>query len=182
MESEVAQIKRDRSLELGRWLFGFFLMTLILPLLLILLLPPDHRADGVAALGSVPLIEYMAVGVGIGLGVNPFVSFLLTLLPCVGICMLVTGLLSYFSEGSERATRFLAKVQMRIDRYPKLRKYGVVSSAIFVIFTGVYIGPGISFLLGWSRFRSLLFMTLGVGLITTVIGLGTMGVLDLFFI
>jgi uncharacterized membrane protein len=182
MESDPGLDGRDRNLELARWVMGFCLLTFILPLLLILLLPPDQRADGVATLGSVPIIEYMAVGVGIGLGVNPLVSFLLTLLPCVGICMLVTGLVGYFVDRSERATRFLSKVQKKIDKYPKLKRYGVVSSMVFVIFTGVYIGPGISFILGWPKVRSIFFMALGIGLITMVIGLGTMGVLNLFFL
>ena len=164
------------------WILGFCLLTIVIPILLIISLPADQRADGIATLATVPVIEYMAVAVGIGLGIAPITSFILTVSPCIGICMLVIGLLEALGKRSERAMRFRERVQKKVDNYPKVRKYGVVSSSLFVIITGVYIGSGISYLLGWPKTKAMVFMSLGIGLITLVIGLGTVGILNLFFL
>ena len=183
MALDEGQENERSKLELTSWITGFFLLTIVLPLLIIyLLLPADQRADGLAILAAVPLIEYLAISVGIGLGVDPVLSFVLTVLPSIGICMLVFGLLSYFGEKSQRMTRFQGKVHKRMDKYPKLKRYGVVSNAIFVIIAGIYIGSGIAWLLGWSRFQSILMMALGIVSITLLIGLGTVGIIELFFV
>ena len=183
MASDEGQENERSKLELTSWISGFFLLTIVLPMLIIfVLLPSDQRADGLAILAAVPLIEYLAISVGIGLGVDPVTSFILTVLPCIGICMLFLGLLSYFGEKSQRVTRFQGRVQKRMDKYPKLKRYGVASNAIFVIITGIYIGSGIAWLLGWSRSQSLLMMALGIVSITLLIGLGTVGIIELFFV
>ncbi len=175
-------VQRSDTIEVSSWIFGSILLAIILPAIIIFLLPSDQRADGIAILVAVPVIEYLAISVGIGLGVDPVTSFMLTVLPCIGICMLIMGLLSYFGGRSPRFTGFLDKVQRKIEKYPRLDRYGVVSSSIFVIITGIYIGSGISFMLGWHKVKSLLFMGLGVISITIVIGLGTVGVIELFFV
>ena len=175
-------VQGSDRIEVSSWMFGSILLTIILPALIIFLLPSDQRAGGIATWVAVPLIEYLAIGVGIGLGVDPVTSFMLTVLPCIGICMLIMGLLGYFGERSERFTGFLDKVQRKIGRYPRFGRYGVVSSFILVIITGIYIGSGISFLLGWHKVKALLLMALGIMTITLVIGLGTLGVVELFFV
>jgi uncharacterized membrane protein len=182
MEPDEEQGHRGNSLAFSSWFLGFLVLTIVLPALIIVVLPPDKRADGIATLAAVPILEYMAISIGVGLGVDPLLSFLLTVLPCIGICMLIMGLLNHFGERSERVVRFQGKVQKKIDKYPKVKRYGVVSSSLFVIFTGIYIGSGIAFILGWSPTKSLLYMALGIVAITTVIGLGTMGIIELFFI
>jgi hypothetical protein len=53
---------------------------------------------------------------------------------------------------------------------------------VFVIITGIYIGSGISFLLGWPRALSLIIMAAGISFITMLIGLGTLGIVELFFV
>jgi uncharacterized membrane protein len=159
---------------------GFIVFALVVPGLIILLLPSDQRAHAVAVMASVPIIEYLAIGVGIGLGLDPWTSLVLTVSPCVGIIMLFMGVLDYLSGRSERVTRFRDRVATRIDKYPSLRRYGVVSNLLFVIFTGIYIASGIAILLGWSKAKSLLFMTLGITLVTGLIGLATLGIVELF--
>ena len=183
MAAEEGQENERSKLELTSGITGFFLLTIVLPMVIIfVLLPSDQRADGLAILAVVAFIEYLAISFGIGLGVDPVISFLLTVLPCIGICMLIFGLLSYFGERSQRMTKFQGRVQKRMDKYPKLKRYGVVSNAIFVIITGIYIGSGIAWLLGWSRSLSLLMMALGIISITLLIGLGTVGIIELFFV
>ncbi len=173
--------KKSDRIEASSWIFGSILLAIILPALIIILLPSDQRADGIATWVAVPLIEYLAISVGIGLGLDPVTSFMLTVLPCIGICMLVMGLLSFFEARSERFTGFLEKVHRKIEKYPRLNRYGVISSYIFVIITGIYIGSGISFLLGWHKVKALLFMGLGIISITLAIGLGSVGVITVFF-
>ncbi len=167
---------------LSIWMAGFLLLTIAIPMLIILLvLPPDLRAEGLATLAAVPAVEYLAVSVGIGLGVDPVSSFLLTVLPTTGICMLILGLLGHLGDRSPRARRFQASVQRRIEKYPRLKRYGVVSNFVFVMVTGMYIAPGIAWFLGWPRRASLLWMALGIASITALIGLGTVGIVSLFF-
>jgi uncharacterized membrane protein len=168
--------------EFISWMAGFVVLTLVVPGLIVLLLPSDQRTHAVAVLASVPVIEYLSVSVGIGLGLDPWTSLVLTVSPCVGIVMLVMGILEYLSGKSERVTRFRGRVSDKIDKYPKLKRYGVASNIIFVIVTGIYIGSGIAILMGWPKGRSLLFMALGISFITALIGLGTVGVVQLFFV
>jgi uncharacterized membrane protein len=182
MEPDNGTKMRGRKLEFSSWMTGFLLLTVIIPAVIIILLPPDQRADGLATLASVPLVEYLAISVGIGLDLNPIVAFLLTVLPSTGICMLVIGLLTFLGEQSERAMRFQGRIQQKIEKYPKVKRYGVASSFVFVIITGIYIGSGISFLLGWPRALSLIIMAAGISFITMLIGLGTLGIVELFFV
>ena len=174
--------RNTRLKELANWLLGFIFLTFVLPAILILILPPSQKSAGIATLVSTPAIEFLAISIGISLGVNPVISFLLTFLPCTGISMLIIGILGFGGDSSERAMKFLNKIQNKIDKYPKMKKYGVVSNFFFVMFLGIYICSGIAILLGWSRWRALAFMAGGVGLITLIIGLGTMGIIELFFV
>jgi hypothetical protein len=183
MSSDVILKSREsRFKELAQWLFGFVLLTFVMPIILILILPSGQRAAGIATLAATPVFEYIAVSIGIGFGLNPVLSFLLTLLPLTGISMLIIGLLGFGGDSSERARRFLNKIQDKIAKYPRLQKYGVVSNLLFVMFLGIYICSGISVLLGWPRWKSLVYMVGGISLITLIIGLGTIGIIDLFFV
>jgi hypothetical protein len=173
---------KERFRNLAMWILGFIVLTLGIPLILIFGLPEDKRYVGLAVLGAVPIIEYLAIGIGISLGINPVISFLLTWFPCIGLCMLVFGILEFLKDSSKKATRFLEKAQKKIDRYPKLKKYGIASNFFFIMILGVYIAPGISIILGWPKGRSLVFMAGGIAFITALIGLGTMGIIDLFFL
>lgn len=169
--------------ELSIWLAGFLVLAIAVPMLIIFaILPPDLRAEGLATLASVPALEFLGVSVGIGLGVDPVSSFLLTVLPSIGICMLILGVLGHVGDRSPRVRRFQRSVQRRIEKYPRLKRYGVVSNFIFVMVTGIYIAPGIAWFLGWPRPVSLLMMGLGIVSITLLIGLGTMGIVSLFFV
>jgi hypothetical protein len=173
---------KERLRNLAIWIFGFIVLTFVVPLILIFGLPEDKRYVGFAILGAVPVMEYLAISIGISLDINPVISFLLTWLPCMGLCMLVFGILEFLKDSSKRATRFLEKAHKKIDKYPRLKKYGIASNFFFVMFLGVYIAPGITIILGWPKGRSLVFMGGGIAFITGLIGLGTMGIIDLFFL
>ena len=153
-----------------------------MPAFLIVALSPSERPAGLATLGAVPVIEFMAVSVGIGLGLNPLVSFFLTVFPCMGLCMLVTGIIVFLGGSSARMGRFLDGIQKRTDKYPRLKKYGVASDFLFVMFLGIYIAPALSTLLGWHKLRAMVFLASGLASITALIGLATIGIIDLFFI
>lgn len=180
MVRQTASGERNRRiLAFLNWLTASVLVTFVVPGALILALPGGQRAAGIATLTAVPFIEYLAVSIAIGFGINPVISFLLTVLPCTGIALLLTGLLGFLGDSSPGATRFLEKVGKTIDRYPRLRKYGVASSFLFVMFLGIYIAPGISVLLGWPRERSVLLMAGGISFVTLLIGLAAVGVIRL---
>jgi hypothetical protein len=169
-------------LELAGWLTGFVVFTFIIPGLIIYVFLSNKVPEGLAVLAAIPFIEYLAISVGIGLGIHPVISFLLTVLPCTGIAVLMVGLLGFFRDSSPRAMKFLDKIQTRIDKYPKLKMYGVVSNFLFIMFFGAFITPGISIILGWSRSNSVLFMAAGICIVTLLIGLGTLGIIEIFFV
>jgi hypothetical protein len=183
MSSEIElKSKRFRYTELAYWLLGFIIMTLIIPLILIMLLPANLRFAGFATFAAAPVLQTLAISVGIGYGVHPIISFLITVLPCIGIFMLIIGILGFVGDSSARAMKFLNKIRNYIDKYPKLKKYGVASSFLFVMFLGIYICSGIVILLGWTRWKSIAFMAGGVSFMTFLIGLGTIGIIDLLFV
>jgi hypothetical protein len=173
---------QERGLELAGWLIGFVVFTFIIPVSIIFLLLSNKVPEGFAVLAAIPFIEYLAISVGIGLGIHPVISFFLTVLPCTGITMLMIGLLGFIGDSSPRVIKFLNKVQKWIDKYPKLKKYGVLSNFMFIMFFGAFITPGISIILGWSRSRSTLLMAAGICVITFLIGLGTIGIIEIFFV
>jgi uncharacterized membrane protein len=179
MDTDRKDIK-VRGIELAGWLVGFAWLTIIIPAGIIIFLPADDRTAAAVTLATTPFLEYLAVLVGIGLGLNPVVSFLITILPCIGLAMLMIGILGFLKDSSKRATRYLQKVQDRIEKYPRLKKYGVASNFVFIMFLGVYIAPGISIILGWSREGSVLMMAAGISIITLVIGLATLGIVEIF--
>lgn len=171
---------RARGMELAGWLVGFAWLTIIIPAVVIILLPAGDRPEAAVTLATIPFLEYLAVSVGIGLGLNPIISFSLTVLPCIGLAMLMIGILGFLKDSSKRATKYLQKVQDRMDKYPRLKKYGVASNFVFIMFLGVYIAPGISIILGWPRGRSVFMMAAGISTITLLIGLATMGLFEIF--
>jgi hypothetical protein len=151
------------------------------PISLIFIFIPDKIGSGFAVLGSLPLIEYVSVAAGISLGINIYLSFALTVLPCTGIAMLMMGILGYIGDSSPRAIRFLKKAQKKIEKYPRFKKYGVVSNFVLIILFGMYIGPGVAIILGWNRVHSVIFMFAGICFITLLIGLGTFSIVEVFF-
>jgi len=172
----------SRGKEHISWILGFTLLSVVIPGAIIVVLPSGERSAAIATLSASPFIEFLAVSVGIGLGLDPILSFFLTVLPCIGICMLMVGVLGFLGDSSKRVRRFLDKVQKRVEKYPRLKRYGVISGFFLVMLTGVYIAPGISIILGWSRVRSVVFMAGGISFITLLIGLGTVGLIDLLFV
>ena len=119
---------KSRSIELAGWLMGFAWLTIIIPAAIIVLLPDGDRPAAAAAWATTPFLEYLAVSIGIGFGLSPVFSFLIIVLPCIGLAMLVVGLLGFLGDSSARAKRFLAKVPAKIEKYPRLKKYGVASN------------------------------------------------------
>ena len=180
-ETELKDL-RTRGTELVLWLFGFGLLSIVAPISLIVLLMPDKIGSGFAVLGSLPLIEYLAVAAGIGLGIDFLMAFTLTVLPCTGIAMLMIGVLGFLRDSSPRAIRILEKAQKKIENYPRFKRYGIASNFIFIILLGMYIGPGVAIILGWNRIQSVLFMFAGICFITFLIGLGALGIVELFFV
>lgn len=171
-----------RVAELEAWVSGFVFLTIIIPLLIIAILPDDQRTAGLAELGVIPFIEYLAITIGVAGGINPVLAFLLTVLPCTGVAMLITGIIGFLGDSSPKATRFIGKVQKKIEKYPRFNKYGVTGNFFFIIVLGMYITPGVSILLGWPRVRSMLFMFAGICFITFIIGLASVGIIELFFV
>ena len=174
--------KKSRYFELGHWLSGSIILTIVVPVILIMFLPASQRAAGFATLAASPVFQFFAISISIGFGINPIISFLLAFLPCTGLCMLIIGILGFVRDSSERVKRILKIIQKKIDKYPRLKKYGVASNFFFVMILGVYICPGISIILKWPRWKSLAFMAGGISVIILLIGLGTIGIIDLFFI
>jgi hypothetical protein len=131
---------------------------------------------------SIFLAEYLAPAVGMGLGLDPVRSIAMTVSVTFGICLLITGVLCLLGASSKKVAKFLASVQRKMEKYPKFMKYGPAANFLFIIMLGMYIAPGVSFLVGWSRGKSAAFMLAGIATITVLIAAATMGIIYMFFV
>lgn len=167
--------------EAAGWLVGGAICAIAVPALLIATATGGDRTALVVMFTSIFLAEFLAPAVGMGLGLDPFRAIVMTVSVTFGICMLITGVLCFVGASSKKVAKFLASVQKKMEKYPKFMRYGPAANFIFIIMLGMYIAPGVSFLVGWSRARSAAFMLAGIAFVTTLIAAATMGIIRLFF-
>jgi len=167
--------------EAGGWLAGGAFCAIVVPALLIATATGGDRTALVVMFSSVFLAEYLAPAVGMGLGLDPIRAIAMTISVTFGICLSITGVLCFVGASSKKVAKFLASVQKKMEKYPKFMKYGPAANFLFIIMLGMYIAPGVSFLVGWSRARSAAFMLAGIATVTTLIAAATLGIIKLFF-
>jgi len=111
-----------------------------------------------AVAGSALVIEYAAVVPGVALQLPAYITVLVVLSVGSGVITGSLEIFDAFSLTSPRLSRFLSRVRMRTAG-KFLHRYGIWGLAPAILVAGFYVTPGLSFILGMPKKRSIAIMT-----------------------
>ncbi|MGA2122667.1 MAG: hypothetical protein ABSG49_11620 [Methanoregula sp.] len=156
------------------------LIALILPLLPVLFLG-FPLAPTLALIGSGLLIEYGAAPVGLAFGLPPLFVFYVLMCTETGLFLGLFDIFDTIGHTYAPVTRFLEKTRQAGHQSAAVERYGILGLIPCEIIIGVYANAPVSWVLGWPKYRSLLFTMAGYvpSLILTI--LATIGLLGIYF-
>jgi hypothetical protein len=113
-----------------------------------------------ALVGSALVIEYAAVVTGVALQVPPYITVTVVFSTALGIITGSLEIFDAFSLTSPRLAGFLSRIRNRTaGRF--MQKYGIWGLVPAILVAGFYITPGLSFIFGLPKWRSLAIMAGG---------------------
>jgi hypothetical protein len=131
-----------------------------------------------ALVGSTLVIEYAAVVPGVALQIPAYVTVTVVFSTALGVITGSLEIFDAFSLTSPRLEGFLSRIRNRTAGH-FIRKYGIWGLIPAILAAGFYITPGLSFILGMPKQRSVVIMS-GAFLLGEVVTLSvTAGVLKL---
>ncbi len=159
-----------------------FLFTTLLPLIL-------GSALGISfgrvlsLVSSTIILQANAAFVGLGMGLAPLVVLVIMTLVEIGMVLAIFYICDAFALTSERVRDLLERTEKKMEKMTILSKFGAATLIVLpaVPFLGLYSSAVIGWILQWDRRLSLLFITIGWILITTVLLLLSLGVFSVIF-
>lgn len=97
------------------------------------------------------IVEYGAVFIGTGLGVDSAATLIIVTLVATGIIIFQLSLFAHIGNSSPAVSRFLEGTRKKYGSSPLIKKYGVFALIPGMLVVGFYICPAVSCLLGWER-------------------------------
>lgn len=167
--------------QAARALAALALFAVLLPLALGLALGiPAARVFGLVS--STIVLQANAAFVGVGMGIHPAAVLLIMTFVEFGTVLAILLICDAFALQSARVRGVLERTEEKIQKVPFLAKYGVVILIVLPAMpvVGLYSSTVISWILGWDRRLSLLFITIGWVAVTTFLILFALGFVHLF--
>ncbi|NMG83388.1 MAG: hypothetical protein GIS02_04195 [Methanosarcinales archaeon] len=96
-------------------------------------------------------LEYFAVPVGIGLGLDPVFVLIVVTSVALSAVLLMFKIFDTVGGKSRRVSNFLSKSRERCQKSKIIQKYGVYGLLPAVPFLGFYVCPAIAWIMGWRR-------------------------------
>lgn len=122
-------------------------------------------------------LEYFAVPVGIGLGLDPVFVLITVTSVALSVVLLMFRIFDIVGEKSKRVSNFLSKSREKGQRSKIIQKYGVYGLVPAVSFFGFYVCPAIAWTLGWRRDYAVIMIIIGFVFISTIMLLASIGIL-----
>jgi len=148
--------------ELSKALIFFFLFVIAVPVMMgmVLNIPAAHI---LSFLASTFILQAAAPPLGGPLGLSPATILSLMASFSFGVVLAILEVCESLALTSERVSRWIAKVGKKMEKYPAIRKYGAVSCTLIAWIPGIglYGTPIIAWILGWNRWLSAVFTTIG---------------------
>jgi hypothetical protein len=97
----------------------------------------------------------------------------------LGITLFMFEIFDTLGRHSERAARFLARSEEKVQQSTIISKYGMYGLIPCVLTLGFYVCPPVSWALGWRRDRSILLIMGGFIGISAILILITLGLFSI---
>jgi hypothetical protein len=150
------------EVQIGKILASVFLIAIGIPLLLGMLLEIPLTSV-LSFIGSIAVFQALAAPVGVILDFEPWVVLTIMTAFAVGICLAIWELLQTFALTSDRVSRWVARVEQKMQEHQALHRYGPVSCIMIAWIPGIglYGTPAIAWILRWDRIPSVIFTVTG---------------------
>ncbi len=149
-------------------LAALLIPAILLPLVLGLVLGISS-ARVLGLISSTIVLQANAAFVGVGMGIHPAAVLLIMTLVEIGVVLAIYSICDAFALQSARVRGVLERTEEKIQRVPFLARYGAVILIVLpaMPIIGLYSSTVISWILGWDRMLSLIFITIGWVAVTT---------------
>ncbi|MHC1624632.1 MAG: small multi-drug export protein [Methermicoccaceae archaeon] len=163
--------------ELLAPLIFFSILAFVIPIILSALLDVPVSKTLLLVVSTFAL-EYLAVPVGISLGLNPVFVLVIVTSVALSVVLLIFKILDIVGEKSRRIANFLLKSHEKAKKSRFISKYGVYGLLPAVPFLGFYVCPAIAWIFGWKRGFAVILIIMGFVIISTIMLLSSIGVLE----
>lgn len=156
--------------ELSKSLIFFFVFVIVVPVV-IAISQNIPVANVLSFLASTFLLQAAAPPLGGPLGLSRGVTLAIMASFAVGVVLAILELCESLALTSERVSRWIGNVGNKMERYPGIKKYGAVSCipVAWIPGIGLYGTPIIAWILGWNRWLTVLFTTIGFVIAATFV-------------
>ncbi|MGC9435293.1 MAG: hypothetical protein ACP5C4_04295 [Methanomicrobiales archaeon] len=134
-----------------------------------------------ALLTSTLILQAAASPVGLHLGFEPVIILVIMTSIAVGTVVGVFEICETFSRTSQRVQRWLSKVEVKMEGYDRVHRYGAIS-CIFIAWIpgiGLFGTPVVAWLFRWKRLPTAIFTAIGFLLASILMLLLAMGIISL---
>ena len=136
------------------------LIAIVLPLISAILFGTPLLPT-LTVIGSGFLLEYGAAPVGIALGLTPLFVFWVLMCTEIGIFLGLFGIFDSIGHTWRPIANFLEKSRNFVHQFTLAERYGILGLIPCEIIIGVDANAPVSWVLGWHKYRSLLFTMTG---------------------
>ncbi len=138
------------------------LLAMLLPLVLGLIFGiPTAQVFGL--ISSTFILQANAAFVGVGMGIHPAAVLVIMALVEIGAVLAIYLICDAFASQSVRVRGILERTEEKMQKVPLLARYGAVTLIVLPVMPviGLYSSAVISWIFGWDRLQSLIFITIG---------------------
>ena len=148
--------------EISKSLLFFSLFVIAVPVLIGVMqdIPPEKI---LSFLASTFILQAAAPPLGGPLGLSHTVVLVIMASFATGMVLAILELCESLALTSDRVSRWIGNVGKKMEKYPVIHKYGAVSCILVAWIPGIglYGTPIIAWILGWNRWLTVLFTTIG---------------------
>lgn len=148
--------------EISKALLFFLLFVVVIPILIGVMqnIPPGNILSFIA---STFLLQAAAPPLGGPLGLSRYVVLAIMASFAAGMVLVILEVCESLALTSDRVSRWIENIGKKMEKYPVIQKYGAVSCILIAWIPGIglYGTPIIAWILGWNRWLTVAFTTIG---------------------
>lgn len=134
-----------------------------------------------ALISATLIFQALAVAIGIGFGIEPMVTIMLTTSVAVGVMIAILQICDLFAESSSRVAGWLDRIAKRTEEYEFLHHYGVMMLIPIIWIPGIalYGSPIIAWIFQWKEIPAIICMVTGWLMASALVAAGALGVISI---
>ena len=164
--------------RLGRTLILWIILAFAIPISLSVMLNISILKT-LSLITSTFALEYLAVPVGIGLGLDPVFVLIVVTSVALSVVLLMFKIFDTLGNKSLIISKFLSKSHEKANKSKIIQKYGIYGLVPSVSFLGFYVCPAIAWVLGWRRDYAVILIIVGFVSVSIITLLSSIGILEL---